>query len=84
VLALALLGAGPGRADAPATDASIVTGLDNSDSGAATDARAPRAALAAAVRAPDFHAAIRRGRAGRIGMAVFACITIGSRSCPGP
>jgi hypothetical protein len=72
VLALALLGAGPGGADAPATDASIVTGLDISDSVAATDARAQLAALAAAVRAPDFLAAIRRGRAGRIGMAVFA------------
>jgi hypothetical protein len=71
-LGFALLGAGPGWSDAAATDVNIVTGIDISDSVAAADMRQQAFALAAALRAPDFLAAVRRGRNGRVGVAVFA------------
>jgi hypothetical protein len=70
MLALAVLAA-PGWSD-DVTDVDIVTGIDISDSVALADMRAQVDALAAAVRAPDFLAAVRRGRHGRIGFAVFA------------
>lgn len=56
---------------ADATDANIVTALDISDSVAAADAKAQIAALAAAVRAPEFLEAVGRGANGRVALAVF-------------
>ena len=70
VSALAVPGAG-GAVDL-AADASIVTAIDISDSVPAAETRAGLAALAAAMRAPEFLAAIGRGQAGRIRFAVFA------------
>lgn len=72
VAALALLGAVPARAESPAVDASIVTAIDISQSVPAADMRAQLIALAAAIRSPDFLAAIRRGINGRIWFGVFA------------
>jgi hypothetical protein len=68
-LGLALL-AGPLRAQP--VDANILTGIDVSDSVSGAELREQIAGLAAAVRSPDVQAAIRRGRHGRIGFAVFA------------
>jgi hypothetical protein len=68
-VAQASLGGGSARI---ATDVDIVTGLDISDSVSPAEARAQVAALAAAFRAPELLAAISRGRAGRIGVTVFA------------
>ena len=70
ISALAVPGAG-GAVDL-AADASIVTAIDISDSVPAAETRAGLAALAAAMRAPEFLAAIGRGRTGRIRFAVFA------------
>jgi hypothetical protein len=72
VLGLALLGAAPGRSEGMVTDVNIVTGVDVSDSVTPADMRAQVAALAAALSAPDFLAAVRRGRNGKVGVAVFA------------
>jgi hypothetical protein len=59
--------------DAPlATDANIVTGLDISGSMPGADRRVQLAGIAAALRSPALIAAIRRGRDGRIGFAIFA------------
>jgi hypothetical protein len=71
-LCLALAAAPAGLAEEPATDANIVTGIDISDSVPAAETRRQIAALAAAARSPELAAAIRRGRAGRIGFALFA------------
>lgn len=67
---LALPAAGLG-ADA-AYDASIVTAIDISESIRPDDTRAELAALAAAIRSPEFLAATRRGAHGRIHFAMFA------------
>jgi hypothetical protein len=56
---------------ADATDANIVTALDISDSVAVADAKAQIAALAAAVRAPEFLEAVGRGANGRVALAAF-------------
>jgi hypothetical protein len=66
-----LAAAQAGRAQTPAVDVNVVTAVDISESVAATDMRRQIAALAAAVRAPEFMAAIRRGGEGRIGFAMF-------------
>lgn len=71
-LALVLLAADPARSGDLGTDAFIVTGIDISDSVPAADIRAELAALADAVRAPAFVAAIGRGPNGRVALAVFA------------
>lgn len=68
----ALLCSSAAWADDIATDANLVTGLDISDS---IDRKAMRfeiEGMAQAVRSPEFIAAIRSGRHGRIGFAVFA------------
>lgn len=73
-LALAVLAACPFASagdSADATDANIVTALDISDSVATADARAQIAALAAAVRAPEFLEAVGRGATGRVALSVF-------------
>lgn len=70
-LVLALFAAAPGRsADLP-TDANIVTGIDISDSVQPEEVRAQLGALADALRAPDFVAAVQRGPNGRVAVAVF-------------
>lgn len=68
----ALVLGGAAHADTIWTDASIVTGLDLSDSIDAGDADIQVAGIAGALRAPEIVAAIRRGHYGRIGFAVFA------------
>lgn len=73
-LAVAVLAAYPFASvgdSADATDANIVTAVDISDSVAAADARAQIAALAAAVRAPEFLEAVGRGATGRVALTVF-------------
>lgn len=55
----------------PRTPASF-TAIDISDSVPAAEMRAGLAALASAIRAPDFLAAVGRGRYGRVRLAVFA------------
>lgn len=72
IAALALLGATPARSEGPVVDASIVTAIDISESVRAADTRAEMMALAAAMRSPEFVAAIRRGINGRVWFAVFA------------
>jgi hypothetical protein len=67
-----LAGPAASRAQAIDTDANIVTAIDISESVASADMRAEVAALADALRSPELMAAVRRGRAGRIGFAVFA------------
>ena len=62
----------PAAADDVVTDANIVTGLDISESVGRATMRLELEGIAAAIRSPEVLAAIRRGRAGRIGFAVFA------------
>ena len=70
--ALAAATATAGEPAAPiATDANIVTGLDASDSVSSAQLRLELAGLAEALRSPEVLAAVRRGRHGRIGFAVF-------------
>ncbi len=70
-LAVTLLAASPAGSVVGATDANIVTAIDISDSVAADEMRAQIAALAGAIRSPDFLAAVRRGQNGRVAVAVF-------------
>jgi hypothetical protein len=70
--AWAVLGTAPARASEPAVDVSIVTAIDISDSVPVAEVRAGLAALAAAIRAPEFLGAVGRGRQGRVRLAVFA------------
>lgn len=70
-LAAALLLGPGGLAAEIVTDANIVTGLDISRSVLAEARRQQIAGIAAALRAPELLAAIRRGPEGRIGFAVF-------------
>ena len=70
--ALAAATATAGEPAAPiATDANIVTGLDASDLVSSAQLRLELAGLAEALRSPEVLAAVRRGRHGRIGFAVF-------------
>ncbi len=71
-LGSALLCANVGLAADIVTDANIVTGLDISDSIAPGDMRLEIEGMARAIRSPEVLAAIRSGRYGRIGFAVFA------------
>ena len=71
-LGCALLCADAALANDLATDANIVTGLDISDSIAPADLRLEILGMARAIRAPDVLAAVRGGRHGQIGFAVFA------------
>jgi hypothetical protein len=71
-LALAGQTATAGSAARPTTDANLVTGLDISGSMPGADRRMQLAGIAAALRSPELIAAIRHGREGRIGFAVFA------------
>ncbi len=59
-------------ADDVATDANVVTALDISYSIEPDDMRLEIEGMARAIRSPEFLAAIRSGRHGRIGFAVFA------------
>jgi hypothetical protein len=71
VIALVVLAAiGPAAADE--TDANIVTGIDMSDSVGSASRRLQLEGLAAAIRAPETLAAIRRGMRGQVGFMVFA------------
>ena len=58
-------------ADTVWTDANIVTGLDISGSVEPRDAQIQIDGIAMAIRAPEIVAAIRSGRYGRVGFAVF-------------
>lgn len=71
VLGCALLCRGA-VADGLATDANIVTALDISDSVDAQAAATEIQGMAQAIRAPEVIQAIRAGRHGRIGFAIFA------------
>jgi hypothetical protein len=71
VVACVLLAA-IGPAAGQETDANIVTGIDMSDSMGAARRRLQLEGLAAAIRAPEMIAAIRRGQRGRVGFMVFA------------
>lgn len=71
-LASALLCGRAGLGGDIATDANIVTGLDISDSVTVEGMRLEIEGIAAAIRSPEFLAAIQSGRHGRIGFAVFA------------
>jgi hypothetical protein len=68
VVMLAALGPAAGQE----TDVNIVTGIDMSDSIGAASRRLQIEGLAAAIRAPETIAAIRRGAVGRVGFMVFA------------
>jgi len=70
VLGLAL--AGPAASAGPMTDANIVTGLDISNSISQDEMLLELAGLAQAIRDPRVMAAIKGGKRGRIGFAVFA------------
>ena len=70
VLGLAL--AGPSASADPVTDANIVTGLDISNSISLDEMRLELAGLAQAIRDPRVMTAIKGGKRGRIGFAVFA------------
>lgn len=70
VLGLAL--AGPAASAETMTDASIVTGLDISDSISPEEIALELAGLARAIRDPRVMTAIKAGGRGRIGFAVFA------------
>jgi hypothetical protein len=80
LLCLGLALAGTGRAaepaPAPLVDANIVTAIDGSDSVGGAAMRLQLDGLAAALRAPSVIAAIRSGRSGRIGFAVFVWHTV--------
>jgi hypothetical protein len=67
-----LLGGNVALAEGTATDANIVTGLDISYSIAPDDMRLEIEGMARAIRSPEVLAAIRKGRHGRVGFAVFA------------
>jgi hypothetical protein len=71
VIALAIL-ASVGPAAGEETDANLVTAIDMSDSVGAASRRMQLEGLAAAIRAPETLAAIRRGKRGRVGFMVFA------------
>jgi hypothetical protein len=71
VIALAILAA-VGPAAGEETDANLVTAIDMSDSVGAESRRLQLEGLAAAIRAPETLAAIRRGERGRVGFMVFA------------
>jgi hypothetical protein len=70
VFGLAL--AGPAASAEPMTDANIVTGLDISNSISQDEVLLELAGLAQAIRDPRVMAAIKGGKRGRIGFAVFA------------
>ncbi|MFO1208763.1 MAG: DUF1194 domain-containing protein [Amaricoccus sp.] len=70
--ALFALLAAPAHAGSLATDVNVATGIDMSESVAIGAIRIELAGLAAALRSPDYVAAIRRGPHGRIGFAVYA------------
>jgi len=61
----------PAHADEIRTDANIVTALDLSGSIEQRDAQIQIDGIAMAIRSPEIVTAIRRGRFGRIGFAVF-------------
>jgi hypothetical protein len=71
-LGCALLFGNAALADAIVTDANIVTGLDISYSIGPDDLQLQIEGMAQAMRSPEVLAAIRSGRYGRIGFAVFA------------
>lgn len=71
VFALVILAA-VGPAAGEETDANLVTGIDMSDSVGAASRRMQLEGLAAAIRAPETLAAIRRGERGRVGFMAFA------------
>jgi hypothetical protein len=76
LLAILLLGCALGLGRAPLadtvwTDANIVTGLDISGSVEPREAEIQIDGIAMAIRAPEIMAAIRSGRYGRVGFAVF-------------
>ncbi|HSE73517.1 MAG TPA: DUF1194 domain-containing protein, partial [Dongiaceae bacterium] len=76
LLAILLLGCALGLGRAPLadtiwTDANIVTGLDISGSVEPREAQIQIDGIAMAIRAPEIMAAIRSGRYGRVGFAVF-------------
>jgi hypothetical protein len=68
----ALLCGRAGQAEDIVTDANIVTGLDISYSIDRSDTSREIAGMAQAIRSPEVLSAIRGGRHGRIGFAVFA------------
>jgi hypothetical protein len=72
LLIASLVSAGPAvRADEVRTDANIVTALDISGSIEPREAQLQIDGIAMAIRSPEIVTAIRRGRFGRIGFAVF-------------
>ncbi len=72
VASAALAAAGSVRGDGPTqTDVNVVTAIDGSDSVSQGAMARQLGALAEALRDPTFIAAIRAGRAGRIGFALF-------------
>lgn len=71
-LCLLLIGSQPALSADPATDMNIVTGLDISNSISPDDVRRELVGLAQAIRDPRVMTAIKAGRHGRIGFAVFA------------
>lgn len=71
-LTAALAVAEPSWAEVPRTDANLVSGLDISESVSGAEMRLQVRGMAEALRSPAFLAAVRSGREGRIGFAVFA------------
>jgi len=70
-LAVALLAGRAGATDQTETDANVITGLDISDSITAQDRILQLQGMAQAIRAPAVLDAIRRGRHGCVGFAMF-------------
>jgi hypothetical protein len=72
LLVLALAPTGPAVSADPQTDANIVTGLDISNSIGPDQVQLELAGLAQAIRDPRVMTAVKAGKHGRIGFAVFA------------
>src|SRR5262245_25876741 len=71
VLAIALFAGSASRADQVQTDANLITGLDISDSITADERTLQLQGMARAIQAPAVLDAVRKGRHGCVGFAMF-------------